>query len=105
MPASAPLDIRAATLSSTEIRVDWEQVNAIDRNGIITHYEVQFTQTTFTEIPMTNTANTTSNVLNLNLTNLEEFVEYMVTVRAFTAIGAGPYNTLSASSTTSEAGK
>ena len=54
---------------------------------------------------MTNTANTTSNVLNLNLTNLEEFVEYMVTVRAFTAIGAGPYNPLSASSTTSEAGK
>ena len=41
----------------------------------------------------------------LTLTGLEEYVEYTVTVRAYTAAGVGPYSTLSASSRTDQDGK
>ena len=104
-PAGAPQNITATALSSTEIRVDWEPVDAIDRNGIITHYEVRFNRTTFTEILMTNTMNTKTNIFNLILTNLKAFVEYTVTVRAFTTAGVGPYSAIIASNKTEEAGK
>ena len=86
------------------MRVDWKQVNAIDRNGIITHYEVQFTQTKFNE-SMMRTAVTSGDVFSLVLTNLEEFVMYTVTVRAYTVVGAGPYSINSSSNTTAEASK
>ena len=53
---------------------------------------------------MTDTVNSTSNVLSLTLTNLEEFVNYTVTVRAFTAAGVGPYSFFPALNRTEEAG-
>ena len=86
------------------MRIDWKQVNAIDRNGNITHYEVQFTQTKFNE-SMMRTAVTSGDVFSLVLTNLEEFVMYTVTVRAYTVVGAGPYSINSSSNTTAEASK
>ena len=91
-------------LSSTEIQVSWEEVPAIDQNGIITMYEVQYEPlVTFGDQISTNTSTTT--MLNLTLTDLEEYVEYNITVRAYTSVGPGPYSDPPITERTDEDGK
>ena len=68
----------------------WVEVPAIDRNGIITNYEVQFEPLQFTETLMTCTVNTTE--LFVVIDSLEEYVEYNISVRAYTSVGPGPYS-------------
>ena len=41
---------------------------------------------------MVESVNTTDPVLMMNLTGLEEYVEYDITVRAYTSEGPGPYS-------------
>ena len=41
---------------------------------------------------MVESINTTGPVLMMNLTGLEEYVEYDITVRAYTSEGPGPYS-------------
>ena len=78
-------------ISSTEIEVSWEEVPAINENGIITVYEVQYVPLqTFGDQISTNTTNTT--YLNTTLTGLQEYVEYSISVRAYTSVGPGPYS-------------
>ena len=78
-------------VSSTEIEVSWEEVPAIDQNGIITVYEVQYV-TLETCNGSIYTLNTNTTMLNTTLTDLEEYVEYNITVRAYTSVGPGPYS-------------
>ena len=78
-------------LSSTEIRVCWDQVPAINQNGQITMYEVQYDPLqTFDGQIYTETTNTS--LMCTNLTGLEEYVEYNISVRAYTSEGPGPYS-------------
>ena len=90
-PAVAPENVATMAVSSTEIEVSWEKVPAIDENGIIIVYEVQYVPLqTFGDQISTNTTNTT--YLNTTLTGLEEYVEYNISVRAYTSVGPGPYS-------------
>ena len=84
----------AVNISSTSLQVSWDPVPAIDRNGIITQYEVEYNQTTFSEVSMYNTTTVNSTTLNVSLCPLEEYVEYTIRVRAYTSVGAGPYSDL-----------
>ena len=68
----------------------WEEVLAIDENGIIISYEIQFEPLEFTSVLMTDTINTTN--LSAVITGLQEYVEYNMSVRAYTIIGPGPYS-------------
>ena len=68
----------------------WEEVPAIDQNGVITQYEVEYTQSTFAAVPMTQTITITFTMAVL--TGLEEFVEYSIRVRAYTRVGPGLYS-------------
>ena len=78
-------------LSSTEIRVCWDQVPAINRNGDITVYEVQYDPLeTFDGRISTETTNTS--LMCTVLAGLEEYVEYNISVRAYTSAGPGPYS-------------
>ena len=81
-------------LSPTEIEVSWEEVAAISRNGEITQYEVLFDPLeTFNGEISTNSVNITNiSMLFTVLTGLEEYVEYNISVRAYTSAGAGPYS-------------
>ena len=81
-------------VSSTEILVTWEEVPAIDQNGIITMYEVEFMPLeTFGDQIATDSVNITDpTMFNITLTGLEEYVEYNISVRAYTVIGSGPYS-------------
>ena len=91
MPDAPPQNAMTVVLSSTEIQVSWEEVPAINRSGLITVYEVRYDPLeTFDGLISTNTTNTT--MLNITLTGLEEYVEYNISVRAYTSVGPGPYS-------------
>ena len=72
--------------------MSWEPVPATDQNGVITQYEVEYNQTTFSEVSMYNTTTVNSTTLMVDLTGLEEDVEYSIRVRAYNSVGAGPYS-------------
>ena len=91
-PASPPDNVNAFNISSTAIRVTWEEVPAIDQNGIIAQYEVEYNQTTFSGATMSATTTVNSSTFAVDLTGLEEYVEYSIRVRAYTSAGAGPYS-------------
>ena len=84
--------MNAFNISSTAIQVTWEEVPAIDQNGIITRYEVEYNQTTFSGATTYNTTTVDSSTFMVDLTGLEEYVEYSIRVRAYTSVGAGPYS-------------
>ncbi len=81
----------ASASSSTTIEVTWDIVPPIDQNGIITMYEVLYQPLeTFNGAIMTQTMNVTER--SANLTDLKEFVNYNLSVRAYSSEGAGPYS-------------
>ena len=81
-----PLNVKAVANSPTEITVYWQEVPAFNRNGIILLYEVLYHST----LDQTQTLNTTdASTFTLLLNELEEFVEYNISVRAYTEAGAG----------------
>ena len=78
-------------LSSTEIMVQWSAVLGPDANGVITNYEVQFLPHREFEGYQLNGSVITDD-LSIVLADLQEFVEYDISVRAYTSAGAGPYS-------------
>ncbi len=78
-------------LSSTEIQVNWTKVSEIDQNGMIITYEVLYDPLmTFNGMLNTTTVNTIN--VYITLSNLQEYVEYNISVRAYTNVGPGPYS-------------
>ena len=84
------MDVRATNQSATSILVTWDPVPAIDRNGIITSYDVEYTQNMFPSAPTVQ--NVTVNDTMATLTDLQEYVVYSIRVRASTSVGVGPYS-------------
>ena len=93
-PDAAPGNVVAVVESSTETKVSWVEVPAIDENGVITMYEIQFVPLeTFGGQITSDTVNTSDgSVLMMVLTGLEEHVHYTISVRAYTSAGSGPYS-------------
>ena len=91
-PSAHPDNVQALTRSSTVILVTWDPVQEIDRNGIIIQYQVEFNQSTFSEIPTSNLTTINGSVLMVELDGLEEYVDYSVRVRAYTSVGPGPFS-------------
>ena len=90
-PDNSPQNVTATAISSTEILVSWEEVPAINQNGEIT---IQFVPLETFGGLITNDTVYTSNgsVFTMALTGLEEYVEYNISVRAYTSAGPGPYS-------------
>ena len=79
--------------SSTTIIVTWDIIPPIDQNGVITMYEVLYEPLeTFGGAIQTQTRNLSGTEMSVVLTNLEEFVNYSISVRAYTSVGEGPYS-------------
>ena len=68
--------------------MSWSEVPEIDRNGIITMYEVMYVSNS----TIGNVNISDSSILSVNLTNLEEFAMYNISVRAYTDVSPGPYS-------------
>ena len=63
----------------------------MDQNGIIILYEIQYEPLmTFGGLLMTMTTNTSNTSILLG--GLQEYVEYNITVRAYTSVGPGPFS-------------
>ena len=88
VPAVPPPNVTSEVVSHTMIYVAWEEIPLIDRNGIITIYEVLY-------VPLrgdlTNGSINTTN-LSLVIMDLEEFAHYNISVRAYTSVGPGPFS-------------
>ena len=81
--------MRGQNTSSTSISVSWEEVEAELRNGIITGYNITYQSLTENDngfVPAD------PNDRQANLTGLNEFVVYNISVVAFTVKGGGPAN-------------
>ena len=97
VPASPPTSVTAVADSSTSISVSWDMIPPIDQNGIIVLYEVLYQPLeTFngTIGPMTETVTMLNMTVTpkVTLTGLQEFVEYNISIRAFTVVGPSPYS-------------
>ena len=93
VPASAPTDVMATVVSSTEIMVTWDIVLPIDQNGVITMYEVLYQpQETFNGAIGHLTVNVSAPEMSVVLMDLQEYVNYTISVRAYTSVGEGPYS-------------
>lgn len=75
----------ATVLSDMVVMVTWEEVPEGERNGVIIVYEVLLMSSGDADVAMTNTTD-----LTVNVTGLEGFILYKVTVSAYTAVGQGP---------------
>lgn len=90
-PASPPDNVEAMVTSPRSINVTWEEVPLIDQNGDIARYEVRYRPLeTFGDAIRVQFVNTSN--LSYELVNLEEFVSYNISVRAYTSVGPGPYS-------------
>ena len=87
-PSTPPQNVQATAFSSTQIMVTWDEVPAIEQNGIIIIFEVRFDPLQLTDVLMTEYRNTTD--MSVVLTGLQEYVEYNISVRAYTSVGPGP---------------
>ena len=71
--------------------VTWDVVPPIHENGVITMYEVLYgPQETFDGVIGPLTVNVT--VRSSLLIRLQEYVDYTISVRAYTLVGKGPYS-------------
>ena len=93
-PASSPQNVSVIVKSSTEIMVSWDEVPPIDQNGTITMYEVDYEplETFGGQISRESVNTSNSSVTSIVLSGLEEYVDYNISVRAYTSEGAGPYS-------------
>ncbi len=88
-PSKSPPNLSTNVISSTEIRLHWNEVPAIDQNGRIVTYEIESNQSRFLQ----NTSLTTSTPdLTSVLRGLHEFVVYTIRIRAWTSQGPGPFS-------------
>ena len=73
--------------------MSWEEVPPDSQNGEITMYEVQY-EPLDTFGGQISTLTVTVNITDTStvLTGLEEYVEYNISVRAYTSAGPGPYS-------------
>ena len=85
--------VTANALSSTSIMVAWNTIPPIDQNGVITMYEVMYTPLEdFGGAIGTNTTIVSGSALSVVLIDLKEYVNYSISVRAFTTAGPSHYS-------------
>ena len=78
--------------SSTTAYVSWEEIPEISRNGIIVNYQVQFQRSPPDGLSSGSVVTIRSNSLDVNITELEEYANYSISVRASTSAGPGNYS-------------
>ena len=89
-PDGAPQAVTVTPESSTNLSVSWDPVPPLNKNGVITEYEIRYNQSTFSEEVSFVTVPADSS--QLVLVGLEEYVNYTVSVRAYTSVGEGPFS-------------
>jgi len=86
-PAGAPRNVQGRNSSSNSILVTWGDVPAEQQNGIITGYNITYQSQTEND---NNSVSAGREDRQKELTGLKEYVNYNITVFAFTVKGDGP---------------
>ena len=86
-PSAAPGSVQGYNTSSSSIRVTWASVAAVHQNGIIVSYRVSYQAVGGSFIDGTTRDKQVSN--QADLTGLEAYVDYNITVYASTVLGRG----------------
>ena len=102
VPSGYPRNPESFSRSPTEIFLTWSEVPPIDQNGVITHYEVVFNSTA-NAFPHYETI-TSGTSLSAIVGPLQPFIPYNISVRAYTAVGAGPLNPMAVTTVTDPTG-
>ena len=90
-PSGPPTNVTVMVNSSTTVLVSWSEVNPIDQNGNISKYEVLYTPLqTFEGQIESNAVNVSGTEFSVLLMNLQEYINYSISVRAYTSVGPGP---------------
>ena len=74
------------------ISVSWMMLECQDRRGNITMYEVRYTSSDFGDNVDLTLNTTNGDEISLLVEQLEEFTNYTIQVRAYTAVGPGLYS-------------
>ena len=85
MPSGYPQNIEVRAVSSRMSTLSWNPPNYEDRNGVITGYVINVTDTRRNE-----TLQYTSNTTALTLSTLSPYTTYYCIVAARTVVGTGP---------------
>ena len=88
VPSGVPLNLRARTIDSMTIEVEWVEPPLETQNGIIVLYQINITVSE-TKTSFIVNATTPGAV---NITELHPYYGYSVRVAAITSQGAGPYS-------------
>ena len=92
VPTAPPQAVSGVNKSSIEITVRWQNVVGKDRNGIIMGFRIyykavgEFAVDKIEKVAVVNGGGTELKVLE----SLEKFIDYNITVLAFTSKGDGP---------------
>ncbi|KAI6654365.1 Receptor-type tyrosine-protein phosphatase delta-like isoform X10 [Oopsacas minuta] len=90
IPTAPPTNITLIPLSSTQIRVTWQELPLYDRNGAIRGYDLSISLlNNFSQVRVTEVSEL---VRTYTFSNLEPNTSYSVKIRARTLPGAGPYS-------------
>jgi len=93
VPGSAPRNVTVIVLSPNNITVNWNEVDLIDQNGLITLYEVEYIAMDNFEDPIVAVrVNVTAPNQVFEIFGLEAYVNYSIAVRAFTSQGGGEFS-------------
>ena len=85
-PSAPPANVKGKNSSSTSILVQWDEVPENDKNGIIKGYNITYKDWR-SGVEKTQTADAPTRFIDL--TGLNEFTKYNISVLAFTVKGDG----------------
>ena len=86
-PSAPPANVKGNNSSSTSILVQWDEVPENDKNGIIKGYNITYKDWR-TGVEKSKTVDAPTR--QVDLTGLNEFTKYNISVLAFTVKGGGP---------------
>ena len=93
-PSGYPVNVVAVASDSSSFNLHWSPPPYEERNGEIIYYGINITEDDSGETVLI--INTTDSNPSYPISNLHPYYRYLYSVRAFTAVGNGPYSPTSA---------
>ncbi|XP_021344354.1 protein sidekick-1-like, partial [Mizuhopecten yessoensis] len=87
-PTDSPKNVKAIPVSSTSVNVSWSDVPALDQNGLISGYKVQY-ESAIENIPPVMQDVPGNQTYSVLIQGLRKFVSYQMQVLAYTRMGDG----------------
>ncbi len=100
-PSGSPGVAIATTIRSTNITLTWTEIECLDRNGVITSYNIEYGEGNTRDM----TINTQSNATTHLITGLKPFTNYTFSIAGVNSVNIGPFSAASTIIRTAEDSK